>query len=158
MTMKYDSLNTFHVAKQQARDELDQREQALVWRWTQLKDSTVRGALVKDAAIDIVRGSSFGRQVHEMLNGRFSGPLISTLGLAFAATRGGIGKRMLFSGISLALGKLLGGVEPGKSGVLSNIAERIGSVVRSIREDRAAEHDDGTIVPEHEPEGTTVQY
>jgi hypothetical protein len=141
------------MARQEAIDARDQLEQALVQRWGQLKDAEVRSALVKDAASDILRSSSIGRGIHELLNGRFSGPLISTLGLAYASTRGGLGKRMLFSGISLALGKVVEQQENGGPGMLTKIAEGIGSIVRGIRERNAQRQavDQDTRVYEDEP-------
>jgi hypothetical protein len=154
--MKYDSLTTFFAAKEQARAQIRRSEISLAWRWTQLKDPEVRGAMAKGAAGDLLRSSSAGRQIHELLNGRFTGPLISTIGLAYASTRGGVGKRVLYSGISLALGKLVGGLGEGRSGLLSGIAERIGSVVRSFRERRSA--NDQSTANGHEPEVTATHY
>jgi hypothetical protein len=147
--MKYDSLNTFLAAKEHARAEIRRSEQSIAWHWTQLKDPAVRGAMAKGAASDLLRSSSVGRQFHELLNGRFTGPLISTVGLAYASTRGGVGKRVLFSTISLALGKLFGGLGGAKSGMLSGIAERIGAVVSKIRESRSAK---ATNANAYEPE------
>jgi hypothetical protein len=153
--MKYDSLTTFFAAKQQLRAERDHHAERIVQRVTLLKDSEVRSALLKSAAIDVVRGTDTGRHVHDLLNGRFSGPLISGLGLAYASTRAGFGKRMLFSGISLALGKLVGGGDGDAPGLLTKLAEGIGSIVRGIRERKASRngHDaeaEGWL-PEEEP-------
>lgn len=147
MKMKYDSLGAFYMAKRKVRDERDRHEQSIALRWSQLKDSEVRNTLFKNAAIDVVRGSAAGRQIHDLLNGKFSGPLISGLGMAFASTRGGFGKRMLFSGISLALGKILGDQDSDPRGLLTRLAEGIGSIVRGIRE-RKAGHDGHDLDPE----------
>jgi hypothetical protein len=137
--MKYDSLTAFYTAKQAVRDERDRHAESVALRWSLLKNDEVRSTLFKNAAVDMVRGTAVGRQVHELLNGRFSGPLISGLGMAFASTRAGVGKRMLFSGISLALGKMFGAqnADPDAPGMLTKLAEGIGSIVRTIRERKA---------------------
>jgi hypothetical protein len=141
--MKYDSLSAFHTAKQDLRDERDRHAESIALRWSMLKDREVRSTLLKNAAVDVVRGSAAGRQIHDLLNGRFSGPLISGLGMAYASTRGGFGKRMLFSGISLALGKLFGeqNNDPTSPGILTKLAEGIGSIVSGIRERKAARNE-----------------
>lgn len=143
MKMKYDSLSAFYTAKQDLRDERDRHAESIALRWSMLKDREVRSTLLKNAAVDVVRGSAAGRQIHDLLNGRFSGPLISGLGMAYASTRGGFGKRMLFSGISLALGKLFGeqNNDPTSPGILTKLAEGIGSIVSGIRERRAARNE-----------------
>jgi len=145
--MKYDSLTAFYTAKNALRDERDRHAESIALRWALLKDSEVRGALLKNTAVDVVRGTAAGRQIHELLNGRFSGPLISGLGMAFASTRGGFAKRMLFSGISLALGKLVGEKSDDPRGILTKLAEGIGSVVRSYREQKAG-HNTHDLEPE----------
>lgn len=137
MTMKYDSIGAFRTAKNTLRDKRDRHAENIALRWELLKDGDVRSTLLKNTAIDVVRGSTTGRHIHDLLNGRFAGPLVSGLGMAFATTRGGFGKRMLYSGISLALGKLVGQQNDDPRGILTKIAEGIGSIVRSIRERKA---------------------
>jgi len=154
MKMKYDSLNTFYTAKRTVRDERNLHAESIVLRWSQLKDREVRSILLRNAAVDVVRGSAVGRQIHDLLNGQISGPLISGLGMAFASSRGGFGKRMLFSGINLALGKILGGEDSDPRGLLTKLAEGIGSIVRVVRERKAERngHDLDPEVSSHEGE------
>lgn len=136
--MKYDSLSAFYAAKLAVREERDRHAENIALRWALLKDHEVRSTLLKNTAVDVVRGTAMGRSIHNLLNGRFSGPLISGLGMVFASTRAGFGKRMLFSGISLLLGKLVAGKQDDAPGILTRLAEGIGSVVRSVRERQAS--------------------
>jgi len=134
----YDSLAGFRAEMDRARLLRDVHEHDLSQRWAQLKDPTVRGPLMKDAAVDVIRSTSAGRHLHELLNGRFSGSLISTLGMAYANTRPGIVKRMAYSGISMLLGRLMRSDDAPAANPISQLAGGIGHFVQRMRARQAA--------------------
>ncbi len=133
--MKYENMNAFVAAKQLARAERDVHGNSLATRWEQLKDPEVRGMLVKNTALDVVRSTTPGRHIHDLMQGRVSGALVSGIGMAIASTQRGLGKRLLFSGVSLLLAKLM--PDNGEKGILSDLATGIGGMVRRFRERRA---------------------
>jgi hypothetical protein len=135
--MRYESLSAFHAARHLAIEERDRCALGLETRWNQLKDPAVRSILAKDAALDLVRSTVIGRKVHGLLHGRISGALLSTLGIAFASTRRGTAKRMLFSVASALLGKIMSAEQESGPGMLSKLAEGIGGIVRRMRERKA---------------------
>jgi hypothetical protein len=137
----YDSLDAFRSELARARSMRDGHEQDLSQRWDQLKDPSVRGLLLKDAAVDVIRSTGPGRHIHDLLHGRFSASMVSTLGMAFANTQHGFVKRMAYSGISLLLGRLMRPDKAPASSTLSHVASGIGQFVQRLRARQAARND-----------------
>lgn len=129
----YDSLDAFRSELALARSMRDGHEQDLSQRWDQLKDPSVRGLLLKDAAVDVIRSTRPGRHIHDLLHGRFSGSMVSTLGMAFANTQHGFVRRMAYSGISMLLGRMFRSDEAPASTTLSDVAGGIGHFVQRMR-------------------------
>jgi hypothetical protein len=140
MKKPFESLDAFYVELNATRAERDVHGAGIVTRWEQLKDPVVRGMLVKDAVMDVIRSTKPGRRLHDLMSNGLTGTVISTLGLAFANTRSGLGKRLLFSGISLLLGKLMRPAdnEEDSGGILSNVATIAGRFFHNLRERKAA--------------------
>ncbi len=137
----YDSLVAFRSELAQARLMRDGHEQELSQRWALLKDPSVRGLLLKDAAVDVIRSTGPGRHIHDLLHGRFSASMVSTLGMAFANTQHGFVRRMAYSGISMLLGRMFRSDEAPASTTLSDVAGGIGHFVQRMRARQTARND-----------------
>lgn len=136
--MMYKSLDSFHKEKRAARAERDRHADALASRWDRLQDSTTRGILLRDAVGDALRSWKPYRSVHDLLHGRISGDMISSVGLAAAGLNRSWTKRLLYSGLSVLLGKAIGrnGVPEGR-GLLTAVAQGVGFFMKHARERRA---------------------
>jgi hypothetical protein len=137
MTTRYETLALFHAAKAEARRERDLHAGQLAHKWTVLKDPDMRGELLRDAAGDMLRNWAPFKRVHELLHGRISGSTVAAVGMAIASTRTGFVKRMLYSGLSMLLGKVIGEKEEAGPGMLSTLAAAIGTFRTRMRERKA---------------------
>jgi len=139
MTTRYTTMQGFRAVKLAARQERDHHAKNIQERWTLLKQPETRGILLRDAMGDVVRSWAPYRKMQELLNGRVSGSTVSTIGMAIASMQGGFVKRMLWSGISMLVGKVIGDKEEeGKGpGLLSTLATAIGSMRNRMRERKA---------------------
>ncbi len=138
MKTNYTSLEEFHTARHKAREARDQARQQLSTRWAMITEPATRGALLKDALGDMLRSWSPYRRVHDLLNGRVSGSTVAAVGMAVASAQHGMARRLLFSGLSMALGKVIGDRKPEGDGLLSTVASAVGRGVRFIHERKAA--------------------
>jgi hypothetical protein len=138
MKTNYTDLAEFHAARSKARSARDQARHQLSARWALITDPGTRGALLKDAVGDMLRSWSPYRRVHDLLNGRVTGSTVAAVGMAVASAQHGMGRRLLFSGLSMALGKVIGDKRPEGEGLLSSVASAVGRGVRFIHERRAA--------------------
>lgn len=137
MTTSYKTIQDFRVAKLQARQERDRCGERIAGNWSVLQDPATRGVLFRDAAGDVLRSWGPYRKVQDLMQGRISGSTISAIGMTVASMQRGFGKRLLYSGISMLLGKALdAGGQKGPS-LLSTVASGIGSVVKGMRERKA---------------------
>ena len=134
----YKSLESFHADKRAARVDRDRYTDSLSTRWARLQDPGTRGVLLRDAVGDVLRNWKPYRSIHDLLHGRVSGDMVSSLGLAAAWLHRSWTKRLLYSGLSLLLGKAMGrnGVPEGP-GMLMSVANGIKAVVKHMRERRA---------------------
>ncbi len=132
------SLESFHAEKRLARAERDRYADSLATRWGQMQDPATRGVLLRDAVADALRSWKPYRSVHELLHGRVSGDMVSSLGMAAAGMHRSWTKRLLYTGISLLLGKAIGrnGVPEG-SGILTSFAHGIGGFMKRVQQRRA---------------------
>ena len=137
MTTRYATLEQFRAAKLSAREERDAYAQKLKESWSVLKEPATRGLLLRDAMGDALRSWKPYRRLQELLGGHLSGSTVSSIGVAFASMQGGLGKRLLYLGISMLLGKLIGDQEEKGPGLLSTLASAIGSMRTRIRERKA---------------------
>ena len=153
MSNKYTDLAEFRKAKTRARQEREHYAANIAERWVLLKEPRTRGALLRDALGDLLHSWKPYRRVHELLNGRVSGSTVSTIGMAIASLQGGFVKRMLWSGVSMLLGKLIGEKEEQGPGFLSTLATAIGGMVQRVRERKAKqeEEDIETEAADREP-------
>ena len=140
MNKHYTSMAEFHAVRAQAREARQQKQQRLAQRWATVTDPHTRGLLLRDALGDVLRSWTPYRRVKELLHGRVSGSTVAAVGMAVASAQQGLGKRLLFSGISMLLGKVIGQPEQSGPGLLSTVATAVGSGVRYMRERRAARH------------------
>ncbi len=138
MTKRYTNLAEFHAVRTRARLERDLSKERLAQRWSLVQDPGSRGALLKDAMSDMLSSWSPYRRVKELLNGGVSGSTVAAVGMAVASAQHGMGKRILFSGLSMLLGKVLGERQPEGEGVLHKVASAIGRGVQFMRERKAA--------------------
>lgn len=145
----YKSLESFHSAKRAARIERDRHADALTKRWDHLQDPAARGILLRDAVGDALKSWKPYRSIHDLLHGRVSGEMVSSLGLAAAGLHGSWTKRLLYSGLSMLLGKAIGrnGVPEGSS-LLTSLAHGIGSFVKQARERRARRKNEEEVLHE----------
>ncbi len=74
--------------------------------------------------------------------GAISGSTVTAVGMAIASTRQGFFKRMIYSGVSMLLGKVIGDEPDNGESVLSKLATTIGGVVRGMRERKAAREEE----------------
>lgn len=142
MTTSYKTLAEFHTAKIQARHERDIHANGVAHRWSLLKEPETRGALLRDAMGDMLRNWGPYRRIHELLHGRISGSTVTAVGMAIASTRQGFLKRMIYSGVSMLLGKVIGDEPDTGESVLGKLATTIGGVVRGMRERKAAREEE----------------
>jgi len=138
MKTEYASLKEFRAARSQARASRDQALEQLSSRWAQITEPETRGALLKDALGDMLRSWSPYRRVHDLLSGRVSGSAVAAVGMAVAQAQHGIARRLLFSGLSMALGKVIGDKQQEGEGLLSRVASAVGRGVHFIQERKAA--------------------
>jgi len=139
--MKHKTLDEYRTAKWQARRERDRYANAIGERWEMVKDPGTRGILLRDAVSDVVRNWGPYRKVHDLLHGKVSGSAVATVGSAVASMLPGFKKRLVFKGLSVLLGKVIGDDPAKQSGVLSSISTGIGAVstfLRNRRERQAA--------------------
>ncbi|MBK6829308.1 MAG: hypothetical protein IPG92_00530 [Flavobacteriales bacterium] len=154
MTTRYTSLEQFSKAKVQAHAAREVHATSIGHRWALLKQPEKRGALLRDAMGDVLRSWKPYRHVHELLNGHISGSTVSAVGMAVASMQKGLGKRLLFSGISMLLGKVIGEKEDKGPGLLSTLATAIGSMRQRMRE-RKAEREEEEVEVDLATEPTT---
>lgn len=138
MKNKYTDLAEFNVARDKARDARDQARQQLSARWSVITEPATRGALLKDAMGDMLRSWSPYRRVHDLLGGRVSGSAVAAVGMAVAQAQHGIARRLLFSGLSMVLGKVIGDRQQEGEGVLGRAASAVGRGVQFIQERKMA--------------------
>jgi len=138
MNNRYASLAEFRTLRTQARNERDLLRARLADRWTIIQDPRTRGALLRDAMGDVLRSWKPYRKVQDLLHGRVSGSTVAAVGMAVASAQHGMGRRLLFSGISMLLGKAIGDREQGGPGLLSTVATAVGRGVQFMRERKAA--------------------
>lgn len=136
---KYHSLQEFRAATMRARQERDAYANEIAGHWKVLQNPTTRGVLVRDALGDALRSWAPFKRVHDVLNGRISGSTVSAVGMAVASMQRGFFKRMLFSGISLLLGRMIGDRAEGEDepNFLSVLATTIGNLLKEVRERKA---------------------
>ncbi|MEO8591252.1 MAG: hypothetical protein ABI432_17875 [Flavobacteriales bacterium] len=147
MTNRYKSLEDFRTAKIQVRQERDHHARNISNRWALLREPQTRGALLRDAVGDVLRSWKPYRRVHDVLNGHISGSTVAAVGMAVASMQRGIGKRLLYSGISMLLGKAIGNNDDRGSGLLSTLASAVGGVVRRMRERKAEREEEEELQP-----------
>lgn len=140
MNKPYKNLAHFHAVRTWARETREEAQQRLARRWGILKDPHTRGLLVRDAFGDALRSWAPYKRVSELLQGRVSGSTVAAVGMAVASAQQGLGRRLLFSGLSMLLGKAIGQSQQSSPGLFSSLATAIGSGVRYMRERRAARH------------------
>jgi len=138
MTKQYNSLAEFHAVRAQAREAREEKKERLAQRWATIKDPHTRGILLRDALGDALRSWTPYKRISELLQGRVSGSTVAAVGMAVASAQSGLGRRLLFSGISMLLGKAIGQPQQNGPGLLSSLATAFGSGVRYMRERRAA--------------------
>lgn len=138
MTEPYKSLTEFQAMRAQARATRGFAQQRLAQRWALIKDPHTRGMLLRDALGDALRSWGPYKRVTELLQGRVSGSTVAAVGMAVASAQSGIGRRLLYSGISMLLGKAIGRSQQSGPGLLSTVVTAVGSGVRHMRERRAA--------------------
>ena len=138
MKTKYTSLKEFRTARSQMRTTRDQALEQLSSRWAQITEPETRGALLKDALGDMLRSWSPYRRVHDLLNGRVSGSTVAAVGMAVAQAQHGMARRLLFSGLSMALGKVIGEKQGDGEGLMSRVASAVGRGVHFIQQRKAA--------------------
>ncbi|MBL7985677.1 MAG: hypothetical protein JNM91_11790 [Flavobacteriales bacterium] len=133
----YKSLDQFRAEKEAARRDRDLYTNALATRWEVLQNPRTRGILLRDAVSDALMSWKPYQRVHDLLHGRVSGEMVSSVGMAAAGLHRSWTKRLIYTGLSLLAGKAMGrnGVPEGTS-TLSALAKGIGSVVRRMRERR----------------------
>lgn len=149
MTTRYATLEHFRLAKAEAQKQRDVHAAGIGQRWALLKQPQTRGALLRDAVGDLLRSWKPYRHVHDVLNGRISGSTVTAVGMAVASMQRGLGKRLLYSGISMLLGKVIGDKEEKGPGMLSTLATAIGGMLQRMRE-RKAEREEEMIEEETE--------
>lgn len=117
------------------RAERDVYGDALATRWERLQDPEQRGVLLRDAIGDALSSWKPYKRVTDLLHGRVSGDMISSIGLTLAGFQRSWTKRLLYSGLSMVLGKAIGsnGTDEGTS-PLSALAKGIGAIVSKFRE------------------------
>jgi hypothetical protein len=134
MTTSYTSLEHFRAAKHRSREDRDAHALLLQERWAMLKKPETRGILLRDAMGDALRTWQPYRRMRTLLGGSVSGSTVSSVAMTIASLQGGLGKRMLFSGIGMLLGKVIGDPEGAAPGMLSTLATAIGRMRRRMRE------------------------
>ncbi|MCC7503520.1 MAG: hypothetical protein IT229_13390 [Flavobacteriales bacterium] len=140
-TKHYNSLAEFHAVRLQAREARELKQHRLAQRWAIIKDPHTRGILLRDALGDALRSWAPYKRVNEMLHGRVSGSTVAAVGMAVASAQQSFVRRLVFSSISMLLGKVIG-QQPESSGpgLLNTVASAVGSGVRYMRERRKARH------------------
>lgn len=114
----------------QARYERDRVQKELRDRLELLNNPETRGILVRDAVGDALRAWKPFKLVHEALHGRVSGEAVTTVGMAAASLQGTWKKRLLWSGASWLLGKVIGD-DPLKK---NSLLDSIGNVLHKAKE------------------------
>ncbi len=144
MTTRYQSLQEFRGATMQAKQERDAFAKEISGHWSVLQNPATRGLLMRDALGDALRSWAPFKRVHDVFNGHISGSTVSAVGMAVASMQRGFFKRILFSGISMLLGKMIGdkpesGDEPN---FLSTLATSIGNLLKQVRERRSEKNEE----------------
>lgn len=145
----YKSLESFHAEKREARAERDRFADSLATRWDHLQEPATRGVLLRDAVGDALRSWKPYRSIHDLLHGHVSGDMVSSIGMAAAGLHRNWTKRLLYSGLSMLLGKAIGrnGVPEG-TGLLSSLAQGIGSIMKVVRERRERKKETDDVLQE----------
>ena len=144
----YTSLHEFRSAKERARMDLDRVKDDLSGRWQLLQTPATRGILLRDAFGDVLRSWKPYKHMQNLVHGRVNGDTLMALGSLYASTRPTWGKRALYGGISVLLGKLLGGETSSPTNVLSTVVGSIGKVVAHFRERKAAKANEAELEQE----------
>lgn len=129
----YRTLDDFRAAKRRARQERDMCKEAVEGSLAALQDPDKRGVLLRDAAGDVLRSWGPYRKASELLGGRVSGSTVYTAGMALASMQRGLKKRLIVSGITMLLSKLMGDKKHDVPGTISNVADAIGDLTRGMR-------------------------
>lgn len=131
MTMNsINSLAELRVEVLRARSERDRAEKELRDRLSLMNDPRTRGILLRDALGDALRSWKPFKLVHEALHGRISGETVAAAGMAAASFQSTWKKRMLWSGASWLLGRVIGDDPHRKTSIL----DTIGGVLHKARE------------------------
>ena len=133
----YRTIEDFRTAKRRARRERDMHKEAIEGSLAALQSSETRGLLLRDAVGDILRSWGPYRTASELLHGRVSGSTVQAAGMALASVQGTWKKRLIFSGITTLLGKLMGD-KPRNVGSATSIVDAIGDFAKGMRERKAA--------------------
>ena len=134
----YRTLDDFRAAKRRARQDRDMHKEALEGSLAALQDPDTRGVLLRDAAGDVLRSWGPYRKASDLLSGRVSGSTVYTAGMALASMQHGLKKRLIFSGITMLLSKLMGDKKRDVPGAISNLTEAIGGFAKGMRERKEA--------------------
>jgi hypothetical protein len=137
MRTTFDSLSAFRKELQRARSVRDGHAAGLAQRWHEIQVPEVRKALIKNSAVDAIRGSALGRHIHDLV----SAPLVSSLAPAaaalYAGTQRSVVKRMLISVAGLLVSRTASKDKDGP-GALDKLASGIGAFRDRLRERKAA--------------------
>ncbi len=144
----FKDIDSFRAEKRALRVERDQYADALASRWESLQDPVQRGILLRDAVGDVLHSWKPYKRVHDLLHGRISGDMVASIGMTVAGFQRSWTKRLLYSGLSMLLGKVMGrnGIEEGES-TLSALAKGVGAIVSKFRQ-REHRHTEEEAVPE----------
>ena len=133
----YRTIEDFRTAKRRARQERDMHNAAIEDSLAALQNSDTRGSLLRDAVGDVLRSWGPYRTVSELLHGRVSGSTVQAAGMALASVQGTWKKRLIFSGITSLLSKLMGD-KSRNVGSVTSIADAIGDFANGMRARKAA--------------------
>lgn len=139
MANKFIDLPTFQTERARLRLERDSALTRVEQHWLLLRTPATRGVLLRDAVGDVIGNWKPIKAIREVMNGRVSGAVLSTVGSVYAASRPTWTKRMLFSGIGWAVGKIFGEKEEEEEGEEPNAglhaaARMVGSMLKRRRE------------------------
>lgn len=136
MSKTHTDLNAYRIAKRLARQERDICAAKVEQRWAEIQDPTTRGVLLRDAAGDALRGWKPYRRLHDLVQGRIPASTVGSMGMALAASRMALPKRIVLSAATVLASKLMGRNDE-RPLELRDIARSIGNVVRGMRERKA---------------------
>jgi hypothetical protein len=133
----FTGLSEFNEARVNARAQRDLAQDRLERRWSVLRDPRTRTELVKEAMGAVFQSWTPVRRVRELLQDPITGKAVTAMGMVLAGAQPTWGRRLLFSGLSVIMGKAMRGHAPSEAGPLGRFGAALGRGLRFMQARRA---------------------